>query len=77
VQWSPPLVVAAVDVGAVLHQELHHLEVVVDAGLESGRCKVIAGFKSDVLKKVSVEIYRQNFTAALWAQIRCYRYVYQ
>ena len=31
----PALVVAAVDVGAVLDEKLDHLEVVVDAGLES------------------------------------------
>lgn len=33
-QGRPSLVVAAVDVGPVLHKELHHLEVVVDAGLK-------------------------------------------
>ena len=31
---GPSLVVAAVDVGAVLHQELHHVQVVVDARLQ-------------------------------------------
>ena len=33
-QRSPALVVAAVDVGAVLDQELDHLQVVIDAGLK-------------------------------------------
>ena len=34
VQRGPSLVVAAVHVGAVLHQELHHVQVVVDARLQ-------------------------------------------
>lgn len=33
VQRSPALVVAPVDVAPVLHEELHHLSVFVDAGL--------------------------------------------
>ena len=32
---SPSLVVAAVHVGAVLDQELHHVQVVVDARLQN------------------------------------------
>lgn len=33
VQRSPALVVAPVDVAPVLHEELHHLSIFVDAGL--------------------------------------------
>ena len=36
-QRGPSLVVAAVHVGAVLDQELHHVQVVVDASLEGGK----------------------------------------
>ena len=35
VERSPSLVVAAVHVGAVLDQELHHVQVVVDARLQN------------------------------------------
>ena len=40
-QRRPSLVIAAVDVGAVLHQELDHIQVVVDAGLRwaTTRCR--------------------------------------
>jgi hypothetical protein len=37
VERGPALVVPPVDVRAVLHQELHHLQVVVDASLEGRR----------------------------------------
>ena len=36
VKRSPALVVASVDIGPVFNEELDHLEVVVDARLESG-----------------------------------------
>lgn len=36
VQWDPALVVRLVDSGAVLHQEGHHVDVIVYAGLGEG-----------------------------------------
>lgn len=33
-QGCPALAVAAVDVGALLHKKLHHVQVIVDAGLQ-------------------------------------------
>lgn len=33
VQWSPSLIVAAIDVGSLFNEELHHVQVIVDARL--------------------------------------------
>lgn len=37
-QRSPALVVSSVDVAPVLHQELHHLSVFINAGLPEDKC---------------------------------------
>jgi hypothetical protein len=41
VERGPALVVPPVDVSAVLHQELHHLQVVVDASLEGRKDRMV------------------------------------
>ena len=46
-QRGPSLVVAAVHVGAVLDQELHHVQVVVDARLEN-KIKVKSGLAANL-----------------------------
>ena len=32
-EWSPPFIVSSIYIGSVGHQELHHVEVVINAGL--------------------------------------------
>lgn len=38
-QWRPALVVCLVDSGALLHQEAHHLQVLINAGLGVGNSR--------------------------------------
>ena len=53
----PSLVVAAVDVGAVLHQELHHVQVVVDARLkEREMCLKTVGLKKIIFSRGEMDL---------------------
>ena len=39
VQWCPPLVVMAIEVGPPSHQQLHHLIVIVNTALQGDSCR--------------------------------------
>ena len=51
-EWSPPFIVPSIYIGSVSHQELHHVEVVINTGLEKNDIEINFSLPSAIIEQL-------------------------